>query len=102
MDAEGGKLMATTETLIRLYEDSRSPGQCRGCGARIEWYETLKSARMPMNAGAVPRKSEKDPDTWRVIAFFAAADSHWASCEAPDPAPAAEAVDLFWRSNDQK
>lgn len=68
------------EILLRLYEDPKRGGTCTGCGAAIEWYETLKGKMMPMNAGAVPRKSEKDPDTGRVIAFFAAEDSHWATC----------------------
>lgn len=72
------------ETLIRLFEDSRSPGECRGCQARIEWFETLTGKKMPMNAGAVPRKSENDPETRRVIAFFASADSHWNTCPARD------------------
>lgn len=68
------------ETLIRLYEDSKARAQCRGCGTDIEFYETLTGRKMPMNAGAVQRKSENDPDTWRVIAYYAASDSHWASC----------------------
>lgn len=74
-------MMADKDTLIRLFEDSRNSGMCRGCQARIDWYETFpKGAHMPMNAGAVPRKSENDPATWRVIAFFSSADAHWATC----------------------
>jgi hypothetical protein len=69
-----------SEQLIRLFEDSKAPGVCRGCEAAIEWYETLRSRRMPMNAGAVPRRSENDADSGRVVAFFAAADAHWATC----------------------
>lgn len=70
----------STETLIRLYEGSRGRTQCRGCGADIEFYETLSKRSMPLNAGAVPRKSERDPGTGRVIAYFAAEDTHWNSC----------------------
>ena len=74
-----------TEQLIRVFENERpSKAACRGCQAPIEWYETLKGKRMPMNAGAVPRKSDNDPDTGRVIVFFAADDAHWNSC--PDAA----------------
>jgi hypothetical protein len=74
----------TTETLIRLYEDTKKPGVCSAtsCRAPIDWYRTLKDKGMPMNRGAVPRKSENDPDTKRVIAFFSAGDSHWATCPA--------------------
>lgn len=70
------------ETLVRLFEDSVRSGLCGGCRAAIDWYETLNHRNMPMNAGAVPRKSEKDPDTWRVIAFFSSDDTHWATCPA--------------------
>ena len=72
------------EILIRLLEDSRTSGVCRGCHAPLDWYETLQGRKMPMNHGAVPRKSEKDPDTWRVIAYFSADDSHFTTC--PDSA----------------
>lgn len=72
------------DTLIRLYEDTRMPGACRSCQAPLDWYRTLTDKAMPMNRGAVPRKSENDQDTKRVVAFFAASDSHWATC--PDAA----------------
>jgi hypothetical protein len=68
------------DTLIRLFEASRRSATCRGCNAAIDWFETLAGKRMPMNAGAVPRKSENDPSTRRVIAFYAASDSHWNTC----------------------
>lgn len=68
------------ETLIRLYEDSKKSARCRGCEADIEFFETLTGKRMPMNAGAVPRRSENDPETMRVVGFYAAADSHFTSC----------------------
>ena len=71
----------TKETLVRLYEDSASPGTCRGCGVGIEWYTTIAGKHMPMNRGPVPRKSEKDAD-WRVVAYFSADDTHWATCKA--------------------
>jgi hypothetical protein len=55
------------EPLIRLFEDSKSPAKCRGCDAKIEWFDTLNGRKMPMNAGAVSRKSENDPETRRII-----------------------------------
>jgi hypothetical protein len=73
--------MATTETLIRLFAAPQQPGQCRGCGAAIVWFETVHGRRMPMNAGAVARKSEPaEASPSRVIAFYAASDAHWAVC----------------------
>jgi Fe-S cluster assembly scaffold protein SufB len=70
---------AMTKT-VRLYEDSKAHGVCRGCEARMDWYDTLNGKKMPMNAGAVPLKSENEAGTGRVIAFFAAEDSHWNTC----------------------
>jgi hypothetical protein len=68
-------------TLIRLYE-GRTANQCRGCQADIFWFETLNGKRMPMNAGAVSRKSEFDATTRRTILYFSSEDSHWATCPA--------------------
>ena len=69
------------ETLIRVLDNRRPQrARCRGCEADIEWFETLRGKKMPMNASAVPRKSEHDPDTGRLILHFAAADAHWQSC----------------------
>lgn len=72
------------ETLIRLFEDPTNVGACRSCAARIVWHETLTGKKMPMNAGAVPRKSETDQATRRVVAFYSADDSHFNTC--PDAA----------------
>lgn len=69
------------EQLIGLLEDTKSPGRCRGCEAKIDWFETPAGKRMPMNRGAVPRKSEKDSQ-WRLVSYYAAADAHWATCPA--------------------
>jgi hypothetical protein len=69
------------EQLIRLFEDSKAPGRCRGCEAAIDWFETLAGKKMPMNPDAVPRKSEKESGSFgRVVAFYAAEDSHWNTC----------------------
>ena len=74
----------TKDVFIRLYEDSSRPGQCsaRSCGAGIDWFETLNGKQMPMNRGAVPVKSENEPATMRVVAFFSSADSHFSTCPA--------------------
>jgi hypothetical protein len=69
------------ESLIRLFDDSQSKGICRGCGATITWFDTLNDRKMPMNAGAVARKSEADMAVGRVVVYFSVADSHWATCD---------------------
>jgi hypothetical protein len=73
------------DTLIRVYDNRRPQrAQCRGCEAAIEWFGTLRGKKMPMNAGAVPRKSEHDHQSGRLILFFAAADAHWNACPEKD------------------
>lgn len=72
------------ETLIRVFEDGAKPGRCRSCSAQLMWHETLTGKTMPMNADAVPRKSYRDAATHRVVVYFAASDSHFATC--PDVA----------------
>ena len=68
--------------LVGVFEDSKRTGSCNGptCGQPLDWYDTAKGKRMPMNAGAVPVRSENEPDTMRVIVFFDASDTHWATC----------------------
>jgi hypothetical protein len=74
--------MTTTrgETYVRLVEESRAAGTCRGCAAEIEWFETLTGRKMPMNFGAVAQRTEPDPATRKTIGYFSAADTHWGSC----------------------
>lgn len=80
---KGSVRPVSDEKLFRVFLNSKPQrAQCRGCGAAIEWFETLSSKKMPVNAGAVPRKSETDPATRRVIEFYASADAHWNSCSA--------------------
>lgn len=71
------------ENLIRVFAltGPASPAKCRGCGASIVWHETLTGKRMPINAGAVPRRTEREGEgKRRTILFLAAADAHWATC----------------------
>lgn len=72
-----------TETLIRLYEDTKKPGVCSAaiCRAPIDWYRTLSDKGMPMNRGAAARESSQDL-AGRTIGKFSSADSHWATCPA--------------------
>lgn len=73
------------ETLIRVYEGTREPGRCKGCQAPIDWFVTVKNRKsMPVNRGAVPRKSEMDPETNTTVIFLSSADVHWATCSARD------------------
>lgn len=69
-----------TRQCVKVFEDSRGPGTCRGCAAALDWYDTVAGKHMPVNSGAVPVRSEQDEATWRVVAVFDAADTHWATC----------------------
>lgn len=66
------------ETLIRLYVGG-TPAACRGCGAAIEWFKTLKGKSMPMNLGATPRRVTGDA-SGRAVGFYSSADAHWSTC----------------------
>lgn len=77
-------MAVAAEVLIRLFAATKQPGVCRGCSAPIDWYETLGGKRMPMNSGAIPRRSETNGSTPGVVGFFAASDSHWSTCPARD------------------
>jgi hypothetical protein len=72
-----------TETLIRLYADSKKPGICSAatCRAPLDWYRTLKDKGMPMNRGAVAR-DQVQGEGGRIIGLFSSSDSHWATCPA--------------------
>ena len=75
-------MSATTEVLIRLFEGTKRSGTCRGCLAAVDWYETVAGKRMPMNGGAMPRRSETNVGTPGIVGFFAASDSHWSTYPA--------------------
>jgi hypothetical protein len=65
--------------IIRLLLPSTNTSHCRGCGASIDWYETLAGKNMPMNAGAVHvRTTGGGPNP--EVGEFDNADSHWAAC----------------------
>ena len=73
------------QTLFRVYEEPHDSGSCSGCGAALDWYETLNGKRMPVNGGSVPVKSEKEGDSFgRVVVFFDGGDAHWATCPQRD------------------
>jgi hypothetical protein len=67
------------DIMIRLLVKTRSTGNvCRGCGAALDWYVTLRGRSMPMNAGAQPRSTYVEDN--RTVGMFAAADAHWRTC----------------------
>jgi hypothetical protein len=70
------------EILIRLFENSKRRGVCRGraCARPVDWFETTRGKWMPMDPNAVPRKSDTDRASGRVIGFYSADDSHWRTC----------------------
>jgi hypothetical protein len=62
------------DSVVRLIVRSRNPSECRGCLAPIDWFQTIAGKSMPMNAGAIPERTDGG------IGFFHTSDSHWASC----------------------
>lgn len=47
--------------MIEIYADSRGLGQCRSCGAAVEWAEVVKSGkRLPFDGEIVPVRTQDD------------------------------------------
>lgn len=67
------------DQLVRVYDDTRGRGTCRGCGAPLVWFETVAGKRMPFDGEPVARKSEHD-DSRRLVLFLSAEDTHFRSC----------------------
>jgi hypothetical protein len=45
--------------LLAIYQDSRSFGTCRSCGARLEWAELVTSGkRHPFNPPIMPVRTQ--------------------------------------------
>jgi hypothetical protein len=67
-------------SLLRLYADSRRSGNCRGCGAAIDWWETIAAQAMPMDVTARILDRDWSESAERWIVYLSAGDSHWATC----------------------
>jgi hypothetical protein len=75
--------------LLDIYQDSRGPGNCRSCGARVEWAELVKSGkRMPFDAPIVTVRTQGDIlGGGRVVETVdtGVTASHFETCpDAPD------------------
>jgi hypothetical protein len=67
---------------IAIYQDSKGPGRCRSCGARIEWAETERGKRVPFDGEIVATRSQGNPITGRVIEYVdtGVTPSHFETC----------------------
>ena len=64
---------------ITVYQDSRSPGRCRSCGARIEWaIVTGSEKRMPLDVGATVLATAPSLLDGRVVELVDG--THFATC----------------------
>lgn len=67
-----------TETLIRLYEDSRSGGVCRGCDATINWVKTIGEQWASYLAEVIPPEAPAVQVEECKRAFYAGAQGMFA------------------------
>jgi hypothetical protein len=44
--------------ILKIYQDSRSKGTCRSCGAPIEWAELTSGKRHPFNVPIVSTRTQ--------------------------------------------
>lgn len=77
-------MTAGKETLVRVWDDTRGPGRCRSCDAKLTWFETVAGKKIPFDGDPVPRRSEHDPATRRLILYLGSDDVHWATCPDAD------------------
>ena len=64
---------------IALKLPKTNTGQCRSCGASVDWYTTPAGKAMPMNAGAVHLRTTGGGPA-DELGDFDRADTHWATC----------------------
>lgn len=65
---------------IEIYADTRGPGVCRGCGARIEWAEVVKSGKRMCFTGEIVALTTRRNDDKRLIETVDFDTNHWADC----------------------
>lgn len=74
--------------LIEIYGDTRRLGQCRSCGAPIEWATVVKSGHpMPFNPPIEPVRIQPPlygPEREVQVVETTVTITHWATC--PDAA----------------
>jgi hypothetical protein len=69
--------------ILKVFDDTRGPGECRSCHAPIVWFELATTGkRMPLDGDPVYVKTELDPATHRLIGYVDASvtPSHFSSC----------------------
>lgn len=68
--------------LIKIFQDSKGPGNCRSCHAAITWAETIRGKRMPFDGEIVAVKTEGSPIAGRVVEVIDTdvTSSHFATC----------------------
>ena len=73
-------------TPIAIYADSRRPGQCRSCGAPIEWAETVATGKaMPFDPPIVALRQQSSMlESGRAVEWVDGGTTHFATC--PDGA----------------
>lgn len=68
---------------ITVYQDSRTRGRCRSCGAPIEWARVVGTDKaIPLNVGGVVLRSQHSLIDGRVVELVD--NTHFATC--PDAA----------------
>jgi len=64
---------------VLVYQDSRRPGRCRSCGARIEWAIVAASHReIPLDAGGAVLCSQHSLIDGRIVDLVDS--THFATC----------------------
>jgi hypothetical protein len=67
---------------IAIIADTKSTrfAQCRSCGARIQWAETVNGKRIPFDGEIVVLRSQGSPLEGRTIEYVDAKQNHFVTC----------------------
>ena len=68
--------------VIAIFQDSKSSGRCRSCGAPLTWATTVKGKNMPFDGQIVVMRTEGDLLRDRLIDYVDTDVSavHWQTC----------------------
>jgi hypothetical protein len=68
--------------ILKIYQDSKSRGTCRSCGAMIEWAELTSGKRHPFDLPIVATRTQGSILDGRVIEEVdtAVSSTHFQTC----------------------
>ena len=69
-------------TMLNVYADTMQGGRCKSCSAKLTWYRLTSDKWHPFDGQPVYVRTEREPETNRVIGVIdtSVSPSHFSSC----------------------